>query len=145
MLRIGARSFLFLAAWVFVMSVQAATPHVPASSDADYRAIVAQAAETVERTLGKPAALDVRQLQTLEGWAFLRAQINSPGGQPIDYGGTPYADSQQNGSISKTYVALLQKQGDAWRIAVDRIGPTDVIWETWSKDYGAPAALFDTP
>jgi len=121
------------------------SPHALKSDTADSRAILSLAYTAIDRNLGKPATLDVRQLQALGDWAFLRAYMTGPHGESISYEGTAYADSAAAGGVSQTYVALLRQQQSSWKIVVDRIGPTDVIWETWSKDYGAPSALFESP
>ena len=135
-------SFILL---VISMNVSALSPHPVKSDESDYRAILTLATGSVEKHLGKPATLDVHQLQTLEDWAFLRAQMTTPAGKPISYEGTEYADSAVVGGVSSTYVALLKRDRGVWKVVVDRVGPTDVIWETWSKDYGAPEALFESP
>ena len=143
--RIRARvvSILFL---VIAMNAFAVgQPRSIPSDAADYQSVLAVAHDAVERQLGKPAALDVRQLQSLDDWAFLRAQMVGPGGRPISYEGTSFADSAKAGGVSPTYVALLRRDRGAWTIVVDRISPTDVVWKTWSKDYDAPAALFENP
>lgn len=121
------------------------SPHALKSDTGDSRAILALAYGAVDKKLGKPVTLDVRQLQSLDDWAFLRAYMTGSHGEALSYEGTSYADSAAAGGVSQTYVALLRQQHGAWKIVVDRVGPTDVIWETWSKDYGAPATLFESP
>lgn len=142
----AAIRFLSLILLVIAMNAFAvSTPRSIKPDESDYQAILALARGAVEHALDKPAALDVRQLQALDGFAFLRAQMTSPGGAPLDFGDTPLADSAAAGGVSRSYVALLRRDSGAWRIVADRVGPTDVAWETWSEDYGAPAALFDSP
>jgi len=128
------------------MNVQALSqPHALKSNEADYAAILTLARGAIERQLGKPVTLDVRQLQALDDWVFLRAYMTGAHGESISYEGTAYADSAAAGGVSQTYVALLRRERGAWKTLVDRVGPTDVVWETWSHDYGAPAALFESP
>ena len=120
----------------------AAVP-VPADS-AEHDAIVDAAFVPALTELGKPASLAVGRLQAIDDWVFLLAELRAPGGGPFDFSDTRFAEQAAAGSLSPVYVALLRKQADgSWKIVARSLGPGDVIWESWSHEYGAPAALFD--
>ncbi|OHT88535.1 hypothetical protein [Mycobacteroides saopaulense] len=145
-MRIG---FLALVMWVGLLLAPAAaadpdaTPVDPSSSDG--AALVAPALADATAQLGKPVRLDVRSLKAADGWAFLWSAMQEPGGEPIDYAGTPFAEASANGVLSKKYVALLHQDEQGWALVDKRLGPSDVAWAGWSAQYGAPAAIFDIP
>ncbi|ALR13131.1 hypothetical protein BST43_09655 [Mycobacteroides saopaulense] len=145
-MRIG---FLALVMWVGLLLAPAAaadpvaTPVDPSSPDG--AVLVAPALADATAQLGKPVRLDVRSLKAADGWAFLWSAMKEPGGEPIDYAGTPFAEASANGVLSKKYVALLHQDEQGWALVDKRLGPSDVAWAGWSAQYGAPAAIFDIP
>ena len=96
----------------------------------------------VAAALGKPVLLLVSHLGVSGDWAFLRADMQGPGGAQVDFAGTPLADAARNGAVSRSYAALLRRQGEAWVVVDKAIGPTDVAWEDWARRHGAPPAIF---
>lgn len=123
------------------MAVTASATTVPVDS-ATRAAILDSAREPVAAALGKPVLLKVLQLRVSGEWAFLRADMEERGGQPIDYAGTPKADAAAQGYVSRTYAALLHRVNGEWRVIANAIGPTDVAWEDWPTRYHAPPAIF---
>lgn len=105
-------------------------------------AILDSAREPVATALGKPVLFRVKRMSVLSGWVFLHADMEERGGQPIDFVGTPRANDAAHGMVSRTYAALLHREGNDWRVVAHAIGPTDVAWADWSTRYGAPAAIF---
>lgn len=101
----------------------------------------AVAAPARER-LGKPVALAVRTLDVRDGWAFLLADMQEPDGRPLDYAGTPMQEAARAGAVSTVCAALLRQGPEGWSVVATAFGPTDVAWEGWSAEYGAPPALF---
>lgn len=140
------RSLLFTALLGVVTAMNAThakdAPHTPLAGSAERKAILDAARVPPERELGKPVQFVVKQLQVLDGWAFLSASMQGPGGQPFDYHGTRYQEAAEQGLKSDNYVALLKQQQGAWRVQTYSVGPTDVVWADWSTSQGAPAALF---
>jgi hypothetical protein len=118
-------------------------PHSPATGSAERTAILDAARQPAVNELGKPVQFVVKQIDVLDGWAFLHARMQSPGGQTIDYAGTRYAEADAHGHKSSSYAALLKRQGDAWNVVAYSVGPTDVAWIGWAQEYGAPAVLFE--
>lgn len=121
------------------MATAAATSPVDAATR---RAILDQARVPVAEALGKPVLFRVSHLGVSGEWAFLRAEMEGPGGTPIDYAGTSLAEAANHGAMSRTCAALLRRSGDRWTVVAHAIGPTDVAWEDWPTRYGAPKAVF---
>lgn len=137
---------LLLAALLGITAMNAShakdAPHMPPAGSAERKAILDAARVPPEHALGKPVQFVVKHLQVLDGWAFLSASMQGPGGQPVDYRGTRYQEAAEHGLKSDNYVALLKQQQGAWRVQTYSVGPTDVVWADWSTSQGAPAALF---
>jgi hypothetical protein len=106
------------------------------------KAILDSARVPVAAKLGKPVLFVVSHLGVSGDWAFLRAEMQGPGGAPVDYAGTPLAEDAANGAVSRTYAALLHRRGNAWEIVDTAIGPSDVAWEDWATRHGAPRTIF---
>lgn len=120
-------------------------PHSPATGSAERTAILDAARQPAVDELGKPVQFVVKQIDVLDGWAFLHARMQSPGGQTIDYADTRYAEAAAHGHKSSSYAALLKRQGEIWKVLAYSVGPTDVAWIGWAQEYGAPAVLFEAP
>ena len=41
-----------------------------------------------------------------------------------------------------TIYALLRKTGNGWSVLAYVIGPTDLAYEPWPEEYGAPRSIF---
>lgn len=106
------------------------------------KAILDAARVPVAEALGKPVLFRVAHLGVLGGWAFLRAEMEGPGGAPVDLAGTSFADAAAHGAASRSYAALLRREGGVWTVVDTAIAPTDVAWEDWARRYGAPPAIF---
>lgn len=104
-------------------------------------ALIEAARKPAAETLGRPVRFKVEHLDRIGDWALLRASMVETDGRPVDYTGTPLADAASEGAVSKAYAALLKKEHGAWRVVAKAVGPTDVAWATWDKDFGAPSAL----
>lgn len=122
-------------------AVGAAEPR--AMIDQQLRAALLDAARApVTKELGKAPKFRVDQLRREGDWAFLLATMQDASGQPFDYRGTALAKAAQQGFVSRTYAALLRRGAGGWEVVAKAIGPSDVAWEGWSQQYGAPSALF---
>ncbi len=120
------------------------TPAIPIPADSEeHDRIVQTALAPALEELGTPASLAIGRLQMIEDWVFLLSELRAPGGGPFDFSDTRLADQAAAGSRSPVYVALLRRQADdSWQIVARSLGPGDVIWESWSQEYGAPPNLF---
>lgn len=114
-----------------------------AADDPARAAILSSAAAPAESEMHQPLTLKVKQLRVLGEWAFVHAAMQGPGGKAPSYDGTRYREAAEHGHKSDKYAALLKRQGDTWRVEAYVIGPTDVAWQDWPQQYGAPQALFD--
>lgn len=106
------------------------------------RAILDSARVPVAEALGKPVLFRVAHLGASGDWAFLRADMEGPGGRPIDYAGTSLAEPARHGAVSRSYAALLKRRGAGWTVVAHAIGPSDMAWEDWPTRHGAPRAIF---
>lgn len=128
------------ALWAGVVS--AADFITPPRGSAERSAILDAVRVPVEKDLGPRVVFVIRTLRMGEGWAFLSAEPQRPSGAPIDYRLTPYADDVAADIFGGEVAALLQWQDGAWVVRALSIGHTDVVWDTWDQDFGAPRALF---
>ena len=132
---------MFLPMLIATASIAIAEPR--AVIDQNNRAALLEAARApATKELGKAPKFRVDRLEREGDWAFLLATMQGPDGRPFDYRGTPLAEAAQQGFVSRTYAALLRHGAGGWEVVAKAIGPGDVAWEGWSKQYGAPAALF---
>jgi hypothetical protein len=126
---------------VAIASIGAVESHL--MIDQQLRAALLDAARApVTKELGKAPKFRVDQLHREGDWAFLLATMQDAKGKPFDYHGTALAEAAEQGVVSRTYAALLRRGAGGWEVVAKAIGPSDVAWEGWSKQYGAPAALF---
>lgn len=138
-------TFILLSALTMHTTQARQTPHTPATGSAERSAILDAARGPVEKVLGKQVVFEVDHLNVLNGWAYLEASMQGPGGQPISYADTSFQHAAELGGKSNLYMALLQRHGDTWKVTVDAVGPTDVAWAVWPAQYGAPEAIFPYP
>ena len=132
---------MFLPLLIAAASICVAEPQ-PVIAQADRAVLLEAARAPVAKELGKAPRFRVDKLQRDGDWAFLLAMMQDADGQPFDYRGTPLAEAAGQGFVSRTYAALLRRNAGGWEVVARAIGPTDVAWEGWSKQYGAPGALF---
>ena len=91
---------------------------------------------------GKQVQLQVKVLRTSGPWAFLKAVMREADGGPLNYQGTPFAVDAQHGAKSPAYAGLFRKAGSgAWQLVTSAVGPTDVAWLHWDREFGAPPEL----
>lgn len=115
----------------------------PASGSAERTLLLDTARAPAEQKLHQQIQLDVQQLKVSGDWAFLHARLQNAGGKPVDYAGTEFAEAAEQGFKSKTYAALLRRNGEHWDVTTYVIGPTDPAWLGWSDQFGAPSVLFE--
>ena len=127
---------------ILAMSLISSAATAAPVAGADRKAIVAAAKAPAETALKRRVWFHEKTLTVEKDWAFLIAEMQESGGQPIDYQGTPKAAQAEAGFLSKDYVALLQRKDGAWAVVAEAVGPTDVVWADWPSRYGAPESLF---
>ncbi len=136
---------LFLSLLMVTMTAHAQNaPRSPDPQSAEYKAIVSAATMAATSELKQTVALDMDVLNVSADWAFLTAQLVDANGVPFAYRGTPLEAAAEAGGVSRVYAGLLRAHDGQWRVVQQAIGPTDVAWESWPAQFGAPAALFAT-
>lgn len=92
---------------------------------------------------GGPIEFVVRRLAVSGQWAFGDVALQRPGGTPIDWTRTKFADAlKQDMFNTENSFFLLRNANGRWSVAEIVVGPTDVAWDWWRQQYGIPAALF---
>lgn len=97
----------------------------------------------IERGFGQPVKFLVNRIRSDGRWAFVVAEPQTPAGRPIDMRRTRYASAMREGVMDgNTVYALLRKGPRGWTLTASVVGPTDVAWDSWDTEYGAPRAIF---
>lgn len=123
-------------------AAQTASPREIAVGDPLRKPLLDGLRPTIERDLGQPVKFVVRSLRTMDGWAFAEVTPQTPAGRPIDLGRTRYAEAAREGMMDgDTVHALLHRERGTWVVKAFAIGPTDVAWDGWDTEFGAPRAL----
>ena len=135
--------FLLLSATAMTDSPARDAVHTPAAGSAERAALLDAAHASVRAALAQPVRFVVERLRVDGDWGFLYAQMQREDGGAIDYAHTAFADAARAGMRSQDYAALLQRDGERWRVRTQAVGPTDPAWLAWPEQQGAPAALFD--
>lgn len=91
---------------------------------------------------GQPLVFVVHTLRIVDGWALLEAQPQQPGGRPIDYRATAFAEAVAAGVFDDWVAVLLRQQNGSWQVVTHVIGATDYPPAAWARAFPAPAALF---
>lgn len=92
----------------------------------------------VANDLGSPIVFVVKKATVDGDWAFLLTTPQRTPEKQIDWSKTVCS-----GDVSHLVGALLKREDGMWGVKAMALCPTDVAWETWPKDYGAPANIFD--
>lgn len=124
-----------------VMGITMTTGQPAEAGDAARTAILKAARGPAETDLGRPIRFAVDRLNREGEWAFLVATMQDPYGRPVNFEGTPLAEAAANGAVSHRYVALLKSNGRSWTVIAHLVGPTDMGWNNWASEFGAPPAL----
>ena len=98
----------------------------------------------VERDLQQKSLIFVVHVLRAQGdWAFAEVAPRTRAGKPIDFSKTRHAERLRLGMLDDdTIYVLLRRKGGRWKVVTFVVGPTDVAWDTWGEEYGAPRSLF---
>jgi hypothetical protein len=121
---------------------QSGQPTTPKAGTAERKAIMDALRVPVEKQLKQKVIFQVDHLKVLKGWAHLRGRPLKPDGKPIDYRKTEWQEAIDEGAFDDGVYALLRKQKGKWKVVTFNIGATDVVWDGWDKEHGAPPAIF---
>lgn len=125
------------------MFFQAQKPITPPPGSPLRKAILDGLRPTIEKDLKMPVEFVVKKLNVIGDWAFLDADVQKKGGGKIDFRKTKYAPELRAETFGgPTTFALMKKKGKVWKPLAWVIGPSDVAYASWAKEYGAPRALF---
>ena len=90
-----------------------------------------------------PIEFVVQRLAVAGAWAFGDVKLQRPGGHPVDWHRTKFADAlRQDMFNSENSFFLLRKSNDRWSVVEFVVGPTDVTWDWWRQQYNLPQTLF---
>ena len=118
--------------------------HSPKWQSPERRAILDALRVPVQKKLHQRVAFVVDRIAVKDSWAFVYGRPVQPNGKAIDYRKTPYAQAVKDGFFGDDFSGLLRLSDGSWKVVTYDIGATDVVWEPWAHDYGAPTAIFGT-
>jgi hypothetical protein len=109
------------------------------------RAQVLDAARPVfSHDVGGPIEFVVHRLNVMGGWAFGDVRLQRPGGHPIDWKKTKYAEAFTEGMFDPGGSFFLARRTTAgWSVLRFATGPTDVAWDGRRQEFHLPHALFE--
>lgn len=91
----------------------------------------------IERDLKQPVVFAVQRYRVIGDWAFVMATPKRPGGGEI-----AWARTVCSGDVSHLAGGLMKREAGRWIVRDYALCPTDVAWDGWPEQYGAPRALF---
>jgi len=99
---------------------------------------------TIKTELKQDVKFIVGHLKVKGTHAFLKGELKTTDGKDIDFSKTIYKEAVEEDAFDGgTISALLKKVKGKWQYIVHVIGPTDLPWGCWWKDYKAPKQIFD--
>jgi hypothetical protein len=120
--------------------------HHPPFGSAERKAILDGLRPVIEKDLGQKVIFEVNELSVADGFVFAAVVPRTQSGGKIDYLKTRYANEMREGVLDggrdAPLYALLRYRNAAWHVVTFVIGPTDVAYAGWWKQYGAPKAIF---
>lgn len=96
----------------------------------------------VESELKSKVVFKVDALKVQGAWAFMRGVPQQPSGARMDYRKSRYQQQIREGFFEDWICALWRKQGNSWTVVRYFIGATDVVYDGWDREFGAPSAIF---
>jgi len=140
-----------LAYWLCVSLLAVAAPFAGVEAfekprpGSDLRKVILDAARpTFEKDIGGPIEFVVATLNVDGGWAYGDVKVQRPGGAPIDWRRTRFAEDYAQGMFDPEHnLFLLKGSGSSWSMVEYAIGPTDVAWDWWRQQYNIPRSLFE--
>jgi hypothetical protein len=117
--------------------------HQPPKGSALRNSILEAARPFFVQATGGPVEFVVTTLNVLDEWAYGDVKLQRPGGAPIDWSRTRFAEDYAQDMLDTEHnLFLLQEGGDGWTVVEYAVGPTDIIYESWRQQYGIAAELF---
>jgi hypothetical protein len=119
--------------------------HHPAFGSAERKAILDGLRPSIEHDLGQEVQFKVGLLSVQDAFAFTQCGPLTPSGKKVDYSRTRYRSLIGQGVFGDSdapLYALLRHRKGQWKVLTFVIGPTDVAYAGWWREYGAPKAIF---
>jgi hypothetical protein len=136
-------ALLLALALAFAVPAAAQRARTPERGSPERAAIMDGLRAAVAEEIGVTLRFEVNDLRVLNGWAFADVKpIDPRGGERYDFAGTPLEDEWKDGMMDDGIYALLRLRNGRWTAVEVVIGPTDVAWESWDDEFGAPSRLF---
>jgi len=137
-------SFAVLAAALGNASPAPAGDIVHPEKGSPLRAAVLDAARPIfESETGGSVEFVINTLNVMDDWAYGDVKLQRPGGAPIDWSLTKFADDNAQGMLETEHnLFLLKRTQGGWSLAEYAVGPTDVAWDWWRQQRNLPAELF---
>ena len=114
----------------------------PKMGSPERKAVLDAARVPVEKDLGQAVVFQVKTLRVTPEWAFVYGTPKRPDGRPVDYSKSIYAEDAKGDAFSGQAAVLLARDGGGWRLVTYSVGFTDVVWDSWDEEFGAPAWLW---
>ncbi len=144
MRRLVGRIIVILASALLLVrgAALAAGIHTPRPGSVERKQIIAALRRVVERELARPVRFRIDAIRVSDRWAFLRGVPLEKSGTRMDYRGTPYQSRIEAGTFDDWICALLQKDGQRWRVVEHELGATDAPFVDWAARHRAPVEIF---
>lgn len=133
-------TILSLGAAAVLASAQA-KPYTPKAGSKERQAIMDAVRPIAERETRTKVKFKVSNLKVQRGWAFMYAYPLQMNGKPVDWRRTKYREPLDEGMFDGGLGFLLRQRNGRWRIVKYVVGPTDVAWADWDKQYGCPPGI----
>ena len=86
----------------------------------------------------------VSSLQVKDNYAFFKGNVRDITGRQIDFRKTVFKERVEAGIFEgDPTFALFKKINGKWKYLIHVVGPTDVAYACWWKEYKAPKQIFD--
>jgi hypothetical protein len=137
------RKFLLcLGVCLLALPALAQKPTTPLPGSALRKATLDGVRPTVEKALRKKVVFKVERLRVSGSWAFMIATPLNAKEKPIAVKDTPFREESDSMDGLTVYALLKKQKNGKWTVKAHAIGPTDVCWDGWDKEFGAPRSLF---
>jgi hypothetical protein len=108
------------------------------------KAILAALKAGLQADLRLKPKLVVKSLVIKNGFAYFIGHVKNPDGKEIDFRKTAYKEEVEAGVFDGDNTnALLKKIKGKWKVLTFAVGPSDVPWGCWWKEFKAPKEIFD--
>lgn len=113
-------------------------------ASADRKEIIEVLKQKLKPDLKQKPKMVVEKMVLKNGFAFFMGRVKDSTGKDIDFRKTVYKEYVKEGIFDGDgTVALLKKIKSRWKVLTYVIGPTDVPWVCWWKEFNAPKEIID--